>query len=252
MPITVTTGGPIVAQQTRKSILEIIQEACAEPGMGIRVPAAVFASTQREHIELKALALKMATAIAFDDNYDWSGLKVLATLTGDGTETEFDFPVGYRRMLKKAALWPNDQIDRPLRHIPDVDRWLGTARLATWPSGEWTIIGDQIVVRPAIPAGQTVSFYYITNLYAYDATSAPQPTFTADDDMFRLDADLLKLGIVWRWKAAKGQPYAEDLADYETAKASLVAGDRGSVILTGGRPRTSFAASPAYPWPLGQ
>ena len=39
----------------------------------------------------------------------------------------------------------------------------------------------------------------------------------ADGDSFVLDERLLKLGMIWQWKANKGSPYAEDMATYGDA-----------------------------------
>lgn len=52
--------------------------------------------------------------------------------------------------------------------------------------------------------------------------------FTSDDDVFRLDERVLKLGMIWPWKANKGQAYAEDMVTYEDALAVASGNDKGS------------------------
>jgi hypothetical protein len=249
MPIIVTTGGPIVPGAERKPILTIIQEVCASPGIGVAVPAAVFASARREHVEMRTLAIEVAERIAFD-THDWVALKTLGTLTGDGTTMEWALPVDYRRMLKKGGLYAGGC---KLRQITDAEQWLATqsASVAVSLPGEWIIIGEEISVRPPIPTATEAQFWYVSSRYALDANGVQKTTFTADTDCFRLDARLLKLAMIWQWKESHGQPYAEDMANYETALALLAGGDRGSGILTSGVARTPGSATGSYPWPLG-
>jgi hypothetical protein len=87
--------------------------------------------------------------------------------------------------------------------------------------GAWTIIGEQVQIKPAMAAATTAQFYYITNKIVKDKDGVPKTTFTADDDVFRLDERVLKLGMIWQWKANKGRAYSEDMATFEDAWRSL-------------------------------
>ena len=58
----------------------------------------------------------------------------------------------------------------------------------------------------------------------------------ADDDTFRLDERLLKLGMIYDWKMKKGSPYAEDMGTYSDAIANAMGRDKPSPIIIGGRP----------------
>lgn len=231
------------------TVLSAISQACAS--LGLSIPTAVFASVVREHQELATIANEMAQEIAFD-GHEWSRLKTLATLTGNGVATTFDFPSDYQRMLKSARLWPSATPSAPLCHSSDTDQWLGdTAYSNGWLTNSWTIIGDQIHIRPIVPNAATVQFYYLTRNYAKTAAGVAKASFSLDTDTFRLDERVLKLGIIWRWKASKGLPYAEEMQTYETALGVAVANDKGSNIIREGRPRWSGDVSIAYPWVLG-
>jgi hypothetical protein len=248
-PIVVTTSGPIQAGLAGKTILQVIQEAC--PSIGLSVPSAVFTSTAREHVELRALASEMAERIAVD-TADWTKLKLLATINGDGATTAFDLPEDYGRMLKTARVWPSSMTTCPLNHIADTDEWLAMDLSAVqWIYGAWTMIGEQINIKPAIASGATASFYYLSRQFAMSNTGDLKTTFTADDDFFRLDNRLLRLGIIWQWKANKGFPYAEDMTTYEDALANRIGADKGSNIIGSGSKRFNADVGPAYPWPLG-
>lgn len=227
------------------SILSVIKQVC--PVIGLTVPDAVFSSTDREHVELQALANEMAQRIAFDTR-DWTRLKVLATITGDGSATSFNLPDDYKRMLKKARIWPSATPYSPLTYYPDSDNWLAmTIQNFQTLTGSWTMIGEKIHIRPALPNLATASFFYISNLIVKASGGAPKTEFTSDDDVFRLDERVLKLGMIWQWKANKGQAYAEDMVNYEDALAVSSGADKGSNILTVGTPRISADTEIAFP-----
>lgn len=223
------------------SILSVIKEAC--PVLGIPTPNAVIGSIEPYAAELAALANNVAQGIAFD-GHDWTRLKKLATIAGDGISTEFALPPDYQRMLKKAQLWPSYSPFAPLTHYPDVDQWLGlTVQNYQCLNGAWTIIGDKMNIRPVPPTGATIRFPYLSNLIVKGPGANPEAkaTFTDNGDTFLLDERLLKLGVIWQWKQLKGQSYGEEMASYEDAMASICGADRGSnMIVTGARRHLCF------------
>ena len=60
------------------SVLSAIQNVSSF--ISLQVPAAVFSSSEREHVELQVLANAAASHIARD--YEWQALKARATLAG--------------------------------------------------------------------------------------------------------------------------------------------------------------------------
>lgn len=250
MPITVTTGGPIAPAVARKPILGVIQEVC--PVIGLRVPDAVFGSTRREHVELAALAIEMAERIA-RDTHDWKKLIAPAVLDGDGVSEAFDLPADYARMLKKGSVYLSTMPHSPLMGYPDPDDWLAfeLQGFNGFVTGGWTIAGERIAVKPTAPEGSTVRFNYLSSLYAIDPEGYEKAFFTTDDDAFRLDNRVLKLGMIWQWRANKGFPYAEDMATYEEALSIQIGNDKGSNVLTVGGRRSARNISIAYPGALG-
>jgi hypothetical protein len=113
--------------------------------------------------------------------------------------------------------------------------------------GNWIILGGAMQIFPPMPVSDSARFYYISN----QIVSGNQTEFKADNDTFVLDERLLYLGIVWRWRADKRMEYSEDLANYETAKASAMGKDKGSQIITVGRQRAARGPDIAYPAMLG-
>lgn len=234
------------------TVLSAIQQACSV--MGLTVPLAVYGSTEREQIELQDVANEVNEGVV--RAYDWQALKAIGTITGDGSEEDFTistFAPDYHRMTQKATLWVTSRPFYPLEHITDTDLWLGivTSGLTT-TLGQWTIYGDQFHIMPALAAADTAKFYYISSYSVMPASGTNKARFTLDTDTFRLNERLLRLGIIWQWKANKGQPYAEDLANFEIALQGEISRDKGSKIITAGVQRSRmFGAEAAWPGSLG-
>jgi hypothetical protein len=236
--------------------LSIVQDASLR--IGVPYPSELFAGTSRALVELKATLLDCARMVAYDTGHDWTALKTLNTFTGNGTDLAFDMPADYQRMLKKATVWPSDNPYTPMIHYTDTDEWLGMLSQAFPPlSGAWTLIGDQMHIRVGgssspLGTGVTAQFYYLTKKYARNAGGTAIAAFSADDDTYRLDERLLTLAVIYRWKQAHGQDYAEELSDYGNALAERIGSDKGSnIFAVGGRTTTALDLGWAYPGVLG-
>lgn len=225
------------------TVLTAIQNVTAS--ISLDRPEAVFSSTEREHFELQVLANTAGLHIAKD--YEWQALKLVATLTGDGTKTAFDAPEDYDRMLKEAELRSSRYITA-LTHVTDSDAWLDMEiRQFNQVAGMWTMHGGQIHIRPTPATGEEVKFFYMSNEWVKDDQGTLQDGFTKDTDVFRLSEKLLELCMIWKWRAQKGLPYAQSQDDYEDAKEKLITADKGSRIIAVGRSRRIRGAATAYP-----
>jgi hypothetical protein len=225
------------------TILSVFEQVC--PVIGLTVPDAVMASTDREHVELAALANEMASRIA--KAHEWQLFNTIATYTGDGSTEDFELPSDYGRMLKKAQVW-SSSLETPLSPISDRDRWLGLdIQSFDFVINAWILYGGQIHIKPALADAVTAKHWYQSNLIVAPEAGDNKTAFTADADTFRLDERLLRLGIIWQWKANKGLAYAEDMATYEEAKEKLICDDKGSRSIRMGAVRLARGARVAYP-----
>jgi hypothetical protein len=95
---------------------------------------------------------------------------------------------------------------------------------------------------------EEAQFNYLQRNCVQLASSGDSDSFIADGDTFVPDERLLKLAMIWQWKANKGSPYAEDMANYATALDVTAGSDKPAPIIIG---RTSISANArlAYPWP---
>ena len=150
-------------------------------------------------------------------------------------------------MLKEAEL-RSSRYNTSHAHVTDSDQWLDMEiRQFNQVAGMWTLHGGQVRIRPAPAASEEVKFFYMSKLLAKDDQGTLKDGFTKDTDTFRLSETLLELCMIWKWRAQKGLPYAQDQENYEDAKEKLITTDKGSRILAIGRSRRLRGVTPAYP-----
>lgn len=80
--------------------------------------------------------------------------------------------------------------------------------------------------------GKTIAYEYVSDYWAESSGGTDQAQFSADTDVSKLDDELMTLGIIWRFKKAKGLDYADDLAEYAQLLNHLKATDGGATSLS--------------------
>jgi hypothetical protein len=180
--------------------------------------------------------------------------------------TAWDLPPDFKRLLLKSNVWRTSSVQQPMVFIPDAEQWLHRRARneagSAW--GEWTIIAGQMHIYPAlrgitpevividppytVPAIPPDSAYFVyldkncINLVAPNGDAlGPGDTFQGDLDTFRLSERLLKLGMIWQWKAQKGSAYAEDMGTYGDALTNEMGHDSPAPIIVGDYRERAYA-----------
>lgn len=205
--------------------LQIIQAACKR--IGILSPNAAVTGTDQQIIQLVSLAEEEGQELA--TRFAWEALQVEATFntvaaqvqtTLTAITTGFDYIVNdtiWNRTLRRPVYGPKSQQD-----------WQqAKANQINGPFNSFRIIADAINFYPNPVAGQTCAFEYQSRAWVNKAAGGTADTWTADGDTPKLDGQLMVLGIIWRWKAAKGLDYAEDYAKYERRVSDAMGRDGG-------------------------
>jgi len=219
------------------SVLSVVRDASTS--LGLEIPSVLFTNTSRTWVEMQALVNECARQILED--YDWQALKRVATITGDGSLTAFPLPADYDRMVRDANLQGQSLTYYPSNQVSDFNEWLQILAfpIDTWQQ-RWAIFGGNLNILPVLPVTEPLVFGYISN----NIVNGSQDEFTADTDTFTLDERLLKLSVIWNWKAKNGQDYAAELQRYEEAMSRAKFKDQGSH-------RTIFSGRGTR-WPTGQ
>jgi hypothetical protein len=209
--------------------LQIIQAACKR--IGILSPNAAVTATDQQIIQLVALAEEEGQELA--TRYPWEALQVEATFTTVAAQVQttlaaitsgFDYIINdtiWNRTLRRPVYGPKSQQD-----------WQqAKAMQINGPFNSFRIIADAINFYPNPVAGQTCAFEYQSRAWVNLSAGGTADTWANDADTPKLDGQLMVLGVIWRWKAAKGLDYAEDYAKYERRVTDAMARDSGKAKL---------------------
>lgn len=104
---------------------------------------------------------------------------------------------------------------------------------------------DGIDISPTPSAGQTYAFEYVSSYWCETSAGVGQAAWAADTDVPRLDAELMTLGVVWRFLSGRGMDNMAVKADYENEvfKAKARDGSRRVVSLSSGSRANGYARS---------
>jgi hypothetical protein len=218
------------------SLLSVVRDVCAV--VGVAAPASVIAqiNSNRTMFEMLALANEMAQRIAYDSR-DWTELRKMHEFLGSSVpdplgQQVYPLPADFKRMLLTTNMWRSNSTQQPMQFVSDHDDWLRRRNaVETDEWGEWTTFGREIHIYPGMVLNVNARFMYLDKNCIALASGGAGDRFVADEDSYRLDERVLKLGMIWQWKANKGSPYAEDLGTYQDAIANAMGHDKPAPVL---------------------
>lgn len=213
------------------SLLQLIKDACDL--LSLARPSVVINSNDTTIRQLFGLAVVEANELAKD--YDWQALVQEKTFTTVAAAIQTDTPVAadFDRFV------PESFYNRTTRR-----KVLGPVTSRQWqllqanPQAGQIVLGYRqrdgvFLLTPTPPAGQTIAYEYVSSYWAKTADSVTaKAVWTLDTDLTYLSENLIKLGIVWRWRAAKRFGYAEEYDTYIAQKNQEKARDGGSTTLS--------------------
>ena len=210
------------------SVLQIVQTACKR--IGILAPTVALGSSDPQIIQLVALCEEEGQGLA--DRHQWEALQVEALFTTVASQAQtslatiapsFNYIVNdtiWNRTLRRPVYGPTSQQDWQQKKAIQLNG----------PFNSFRIIADVINFYPTPAAGQVCAFEYISRNWINTGTTSSS-VFLTDADTPKINDQLIVLGLIWRWKAAKGMDYAEDFAKYETRVMDAMGRDAGKATL---------------------
>lgn len=233
------------------SLLTIVQNATQV--LALEQPSSVINTSNADVLQLLGL-LRIGTR-QLVTRHQWTALRYEANFTTVAAEDQgaiatlapegFDYIV-HNTIYSRSQIWT---IPGPYT-AQGVQR--DKAASVTGPYPIYRIERDKLLLYPAPTAGEDYYFYYMSKNHCESSGGTGRSVWTADDDVSRLDEDLLELDLIWRWRHAKGFDYSEDKETCEIQIAQAMARDGGSTTLNldgpvNPRPTVSV---PDASWPL--
>lgn len=185
--------------------------------------AIVGNTTSDTAVQLLRLAQEEGEALA--RRYPWQTLQTEKTFTTSATSVQTGaIPTDFAYMIPET-FW-NRTSRRRVNGPVDAEEWQRIqAMVTTYINPAYRIRGDSILITPTPSAGQTCAYEYISKNWCQSSGGTAQSSWAADTDTGKLDEALMTLGLVWRFRQAKGLEFEDDLSLYERRVAEAMQRD---------------------------
>lgn len=240
------------------SLLTTIQQAALR--VGFVQPNVAASSTDQNILQMVAFASEEGQELA--RRYPWQAIRYEANFTTTGVESQGDIrtictainPQASFNYIYNETIWNRTQ-RRPIFGPKTPSEWQQLkAQFVQGPWYQFIIRNNAILFTPVPNNTDTCYFEYITDEWCLDNTGTIGQTAWANDaDTARISEHLITLGVVWRYRQAKGLEYAAAFDKYEEAVINAMARDGGKPRLTlSGYDTTVYPGTivPAGNWPL--
>lgn len=216
--------------------LSIVQAASRR--LGLAAPTAVVASTDTQVLQLLALSNEEGEELSA--RHPWSGLDLEATFTTVATPADMITVAPGFKYLINETMW--DRTDKSIIKPITAQEWQEVnSNTYTSPFTKFRIWQGAIYFYPDLAAGHAIAFEYMSKNWVTLAAGGTAAAWATDSDSSLLDEQLITMGLVWRFKQAKGFAYDEDFKKYELRVADAMARDGSKKILhMGQRPRRNI------------
>lgn len=181
--------------------------------------------------------------------HDWTTLGKVFSFTSTAANPQSEpLPDDWEKAFPQADVWRSGSNLVPLSGPAPNDAW---HRLLTLPGvrfpGYWRLFQGNLEIIGA-PANETISIEYVRNGWIIDPDdSSVKNEVTKDGDTFLVPANLLRLGVIYKWRASKGLSYAEEKQAFEYRLELDIAADRAArPVSTAWRYRPT---APVDSWP---
>ena len=208
------------------SLLSIVQNSADR--LGLTRPSTVTTSTDPLIVTL--LGLAQAEGKALYDRHTWQVLQTEYTFPTVNGTASYALPSGFDQIIKNTVF----NRTRRRRMVGDLspDQWQETqASLVTMVNPAFRIRTNLFYISPTPTSAETIAYEYMSMNWCQSSLAVGQSAWVADTDTGILSEELMTLGIIWRFKAAKSLDYAEAMNDYEIAVTKAIFKDGARVTI---------------------
>jgi hypothetical protein len=184
--------------------------------VGLTRPTALAASS--DQLARQMFALANATLEELSEK-DWPILVERYEFNTVVDQAEYSLPADFKRQIADTAYLASAYYE--MRGSLTPAEW--ERRRSGLPSYigryRYRVFGNplQLHMTPAPQTVESVVLEYISNKLATDVNGAPVELYTSDTDVSVVPEELVRMGLKWRIKHAKGLDYSEDYNRYDSA-----------------------------------
>lgn len=197
------------------SLTTIMNRVC--PQIGVSVPAAIASGTDKTSIDLMTHCYEAGEEII--SRAEWPLL--YRELSVAALASSVAIPADFDRFIQGGAVTRNGTGYEPIMPVRGAEAWRFLEKVpSTQP--HYFVDGSTLRFSPALTSSGGIVRYVSRNWI-----EGGQAAFVLDADEPDIPETLLALGIVWRFKAAKGRPYADLQEEFEAELAREIRFARG-------------------------
>lgn len=200
-----------------RTLLQIVQASVDELG-SLNRPTAVVGSSDAQIQQLLALANREGKDLAAREGRDggWPQLRKEHTFnTADGTAS-YAFPADLQYFINTTA-WDRSQ-KWPLHGPISPQTWqvLKSGTIGSvGPRTRFRVMAGQLYLDPTPSSVNAIVLEYYSDTWCASSGAVAQRVWASDTDVPLLPDDCFILGLIWRFRKAKGLDYQEDFNAYE-------------------------------------
>jgi hypothetical protein len=195
------------------ALLDIVQRVCDEVGL----PRPSVVATSTEQLARQMFSLANAELEELSKRFEWPVLTREFNFPTVAAQAQYALPADYRKFLSNT-LYDSTRFYK-MRGSISAGEWQRTKamNIGALSCAKVRIYGSplKINVLPTPVSVENVVFEYLTKNFALNAANAEILRFNADSDTPLIDEGLIRMGLKWRIKHAKGLEFSADLAEYE-------------------------------------
>lgn len=201
-----------------RTLLQIVQAAVDELG-SVNRPTTVVGSQDQGVQQLLALANREGKELAARDGIHggWPQLRKEQSITTVASQANYAFPSDLQYFINTTA-WDRSQ-HWPLRGPVSPQEWqvLKSGTIGSvGPRTRFRVMAGEIYFDPTPSTnGDAYIFEYYSNAWCESSGGTAQTEWGADTDVPLLPDDCFILGLIWRFRRAKGLDYQEEFNAYE-------------------------------------
>jgi len=173
------------------------------------IPTTIIGNLQPEAVQILQAMTNSITEIS--RAYDWQELQKEETFATVASTEGYALPSDFDRFIDTTFWNTSTNLSVLGPESPQNWRILKNSTASNATASDWFRIRDDNVLLFPIPSGiENFIYEYITDLIVKSSGDVGQITWLADADVPTVDEYMIKLDATWRFKAMKGQPYAEE------------------------------------------
>ncbi len=228
------------------SLIQIAHAACDE--MGVTRPSSLVGSNDAQAQQLLALANREGKELSGREgiNGGWPQLRKEHTATFVASQANYAFPSDLQYFMNTTA-WDRSQ-HWPLHGPVSPQAWqvLKSGTIGSiGPRRRFRIMAGEIYFDPTPTtddAGNTFAIEYYSDAWCQSSVGAAQSAWSADGDLPKLPEDCFVLGLIWRFRKAKGLDWESDFMIYESTVSMEIGRSGMAPILSmaGSKDETRF------------